>query len=107
MPAAAYTPTGVLAGAGSAMVHALVYTGAVPHEPPAELADVAAAVVDDDGAVRDWKVDLTTLLRDHDAHVHDLSRAFTEWRSSFVTESVIGDVATVRAFMLWADPLAD
>src|SRR5947209_6625008 len=100
-PVGELTPTaGVLAGDGSAMVRALVYFHAVPENVPARLADVVEPVHDTDGTLRDWRLDLPSLLggQGSGTELHDLRSSFFEWRSGYVSDSLLGDVATVRAF---------
>ena len=104
------TPTsGVLAGGGSGMVRALVYYHAVPENVPSTLRDVVEPVHDIDGSLRDWRLHLPSLLggQSADTGVHDLRRLFVDWRSGYVTDSLLGDVATVRAFVRWGDRLLD
>src|SRR5882762_8212054 len=104
----ATTPTvGVLAAGGSTMVHALVHHQPAPLAPPPALADVVDPVHDVDGRVRDWRMNLPKLLGQRAESVHDIRHEFVKWRSGFVTESLLGDVATVRAFLQWADPVTD
>jgi hypothetical protein len=104
------TPTaGVLASGGSAMVRALVYFHAVPENVPEALTDVVEPVHDTDGTLRDWRLHLPSLLRREGGatELHGLRRLFVEWRSGYVSDSLLGDVATVRAFVRWGDRLLD
>lgn len=98
---------GVLAAGGSTMVHALVHHQPAPPAPPPVLADVVDPVHDADGRVRDWRMNLPKLLGQRAESVHDIRHEFVKWRSGFVTESLLGDVATVRAFLQWADHVTD
>jgi hypothetical protein len=104
-----FTPTaGVLAGGGSAMVRALVYFHAVPENVPEALADVAEPVHDADGTLRDWRLHLPSLLGgEGTTELHALRRLYLEWRSGYVSDGLLGDVATVRAFVRWGDRLLD
>jgi hypothetical protein len=104
---AAAPTAGVLAGGGSAMVHALVQHRPAPSAPPPALASIVDPVQDADGTVRDWRMNLPRLLSQRAESVHDLRHEFVKWRSAFVTESLIGDMATVRAFLQWADHVTD
>ena len=89
------------------MVHALVHHRPAPSAPPPTLASIVDPVLDTDGTVRDWRMNLPRLLSQHAESVHDLRHEFVKWRSAFVTESLIGDMATVRAFLQWADHVTD
>lgn len=102
------TPTaGVLAGDGSKMVHALVYHRPAPQAAPPLLAGLVDPIRNDDGTVRDWRLNLPRLLGQRSESVHDLRVEFVKWRSSYVTENLLGDMATVRAFIAWADHCTD
>lgn len=108
MTAVAPSPSaGLLAGEGSAMVHALVYHHAVPQQPPAALADLLQPVRTDDGQVQDWQLSMGTLLAHRERPVHDVWSSFAAWRRTYVTERVVGDLATVHSFLAWADHRTD
>jgi hypothetical protein len=89
------------------MVHALVHHRPAPTAPPSALASIVDPVLDADGAVRDWRMNLPRLLGQRAESVHDLRYEFVKWRSAFVTESLLGDMASVRAFLQWADHVTD
>lgn len=98
---------GILAGNGTAMVHALVFHHPTPAEPPPQLASLVEPVPGADPAARDWQLSMNKLLAHRDEHVHDVWSAFTTWRRGYVADRVIGDVATVHAFLRWADGVRD
>jgi hypothetical protein len=89
------------------MVHALVHHQPAPHSPPPGLVGVVDPVPDPDGGIRDWRMSLPKLLGQRAESVHDIRHEFVKWRSGFVSESLLGDVATVRAFLSWAEHLTD
>lgn len=108
MTAVAPSPTaGILAADGSAMVHALVYHHAVPQVPLEEFADFVEPIRTEEGQVQDWHLSMRKLLAHRDAPVHELWTAFGAWRRSYVKERVVGDLATVHAFLAWADHRTD
>ncbi len=108
MTAVAPSPSaGILAGDGAAMVHAFVYHHAVPQQPPADFADLAEPIRSADGSVQDWQLSMRKLLAHRDAPVHDVWARFAAWRRTYVAERVVGDRATVRAFLAWADHRTD
>lgn len=103
--------TGILAGDGTAMVHAQVFRRPTPQQPPSEFADAVEPVLDTDpragGVVRDWQLSMGRLLGRDDGAVHDIWSQFTAWRRQYVAERVLGDLATVRSFIAWADGVRD
>jgi hypothetical protein len=98
---------GVLSGDGTAMVHALVFHHPTPQRPPDSLTDLADPILGTDGRIHDWQLSMRTLLAHRDEHVHAVWSTFGTWRRSFVADRVLGDVATVAAFMAWADTVRD
>jgi hypothetical protein len=98
---------GILSGDGTAMVHALVYHHPTPEQPPPALADLVEPVPGTTEDNRDWQLSMRQLLAHRDEHVHDVWSAFTTWRRGYVADRVLGDVATVRAFLRWADTVRD
>lgn len=103
--------TGILAGDGTAMVHAQVFRRPTPQQPPSEFADAVEPVLDTDprtgGVVRDWQLSMGRLLGREDGSVHDIWSGFAAWRRQYVAERVLGDLATVRSFITWADRVRD
>jgi hypothetical protein len=96
MTATEVTPTdGLLAAGGTANLHAIVHCGPVPRSAPPAFADVSEPIRGEDGETKDWR--LTT------AASTDQRIAFAQWRSNFITERILGDVASVRSFIRWAD----
>jgi hypothetical protein len=93
---------GILAGDGTAMVHALVYHHPTPDSPPPALADIVDPVEGTGGQPGDWQLSMRKLLAHRDEHVHDVWSTFANWRATFVADRVLGDVATVHAFVSWA-----
>lgn len=89
------------------MVHAVVNHQPAPHSPPPGLADIVDPVPDPNGGVRDWRMNLAKLLGQRAESVHDIRHEFVKWRSGFVTERLLGDVATVRSFLQWGEHVAD
>jgi hypothetical protein len=89
------------------MVHALVHHERAPQVPPSVLADVVDPVHDADGSVRDWRMNVPKLLGQRADSVHGIRHEFVKWRSGFVTERLLGDMATVRAFLQWAARVTD
>lgn len=106
---------GVLARGGSAIVHALVYHHPTPQHAPASFENLIDAIPADDasgaggggGGIRDWQLSLRKLLAHRGDHVHDVWTAFETWRRTYVAERLVGDVATVRAFLAWGDKVTD
>jgi len=82
----------MLAGDGPTLIHASVSHSATPQTPPSNLAEQVVPVRNAAGEVADWR-----LTDDQPA----LKSEFARWHDGFVTESVIGDVATVRALRSW------
>jgi hypothetical protein len=103
--------TGILAGDGTAMVHAQVFRRPTPQQPPSALADAVEPVLDSDphagGVVRDWQLSMGRLLGRDNGAVHDIWSEFNAWRRQYVAERVLGDLATVRSFIAWADGVRD
>jgi hypothetical protein len=93
------TSPGVLADGGTALVRLFVFTRPVPQQAPPQLASLLEAERRHDGSVVDWHFR-------SEASLADIER-LRVWRSSYVTERLIGDVATVRAFIDWADRHCD
>jgi hypothetical protein len=93
------TSPGVLADGGTALVRLFVFTRPVPQQAPPQLASLLEAERRHDGSVVDWHLRAEVSLA-------DLER-LRVWRSGYVTERLIGDVATVRAFIDWADRHCD
>jgi hypothetical protein len=83
----------ILAGEGPTLIHAAVAHHPTPQAPPAGLEDVVAPIRDDLGNVRDWKLASDEAPR--------AKADFARWHDGFVTEAVIGDVATARSLMHW------
>jgi hypothetical protein len=84
----------ILAGEGPTLIHAAVAHQAAPQEPPSNLEGVVVPVRDRQGIVRDWKLA---------GDIDPAARAdFARWHEGFVTEAVVGDVATARGLMNWA-----
>lgn len=98
---------GILSGEGTAMVHALVFHHASPEQPPPALAELVEPVPGTTEENRDWQLSMRELLAHRDRHVHDVWSAFTTWRRGYVADRVLGDVATVHAFLHWADTVRD
>lgn len=98
---------GVLARGGSAMVHALVYHHPTPQVPPVWFEELADPIFDAEGKILDWQLSLRKLLANRDEHVHDVWSTFSTWRRTFVADHLLGDRATVRAFLRWADRVSD
>jgi hypothetical protein len=94
---------GILSGDGTAMVHALVFHHPTPQQPPELLTELVDPIHDQNGRIQDWQLSMRKLLAHRDEHVHDVWSTFGTWRRTYVADRVIGDVATVRAFMAWAD----
>ena len=107
MTSAAVSSAGILAGNGSAIVHALVYHHPVPQSAPDAFADLLDSERAPDGSVQDWQLSLRKLLAHRDDHVHDVWSSFATWRRTYVAERVVADVATVRSFLSWADKVTD
>jgi hypothetical protein len=99
--------SGLLAGNGTAMVHALVYHHPTPDAPPAALAELVDPLDGVDGQPDDWQLSMRKLLAHRDEHVHDVWSTFSAWRRTFVADRVLGDVATVRSFITWAETVGD
>lgn len=99
--------TGVLSGNGTAMVHALVYHHPTPEQPPPALAEILDPVGGSNDQPADWQLSMRKLLAHRDDHVHDVWSSFSTWRRTFVADVVLGDVATVHAFLLWAQTVAE
>jgi len=103
--------TGILAGDGTAMEHALVFRRPTPQQPPTELAEVVEPVLDTDpragGVVRDWQLSMGRLLGRDGPVVHDVWSDFNAWRRTYVTDRVLADMATIRSFVAWADGIRD
>jgi hypothetical protein len=93
------TSPGVLADGGTAVVRLFVFTRPVPQQAPPQLASLLEPERRHDGTVVDWHFSA-------DATPADRER-LRAWRSSYVAERLIGDVATVRAFIDWADRHCD
>lgn len=89
------------------MVHALVYHHPTPQTAPAPFDHLADAIHAEDGSVLDWQLSLRKLLSHRDEHVHDVWSTFATWRRTFVADRLLGDRATVRAFIKWADKVSD
>lgn len=99
--------SGLLAGNGTAMVHALVYHHATPDAPPAALAELVDPLGGADGQPGDWQLSMRKLLAHRDEHVHDVWSTFSAWRRTYVADRVLGDLATVRSFVAWAETIGD
>ena len=90
---------GILDNGGTATTRLFVFTGRVPQEAPKQWADVLEAERHADGSVADWH-----LVGAVDPSTRQQLR---DWRAKFVTERLIGDVATIRGFLAWADKHCD
>ncbi len=100
-------PTGILSGDGATLVRALVYHHPTPEVVPAAFTGVVEPVRDVDSAIHDWRLCLRKLVASGDTQAHDIWATFSAWRRSYVTERYVGDVATMRAFLHWAEPLCE
>jgi hypothetical protein len=98
---------GLLAGNGTAMVHALVFHHPTPQQTPPGFAELANPVPGADGRIQDWQLSMRKLLANRGEHVHDVWSSFAMWRHTFVADRVLGDVATVTSFLRWADGVCD
>src|ERR1700716_3101337 len=87
-------PLPTLAGEGPTLIHAAVTHHPLPQEAPSAFEGMVIPVRDRSGAVRDWKL--------ASENPPDTRAAFARWHAGFVTEAVIGDVATARGLMTWA-----
>ena len=84
----------ILAGDGPTLIHAAVPHHPTPQTAPANLEGMVLPVRDASGQVKDWRLA---------SEEQDRVRAeFARWHDGFVTEAVIGDVATVRGLRGWA-----
>lgn len=99
--------TGLLSGGGSTNVHGLVYHHPTPQTAPDSLAEVVDPIPGEDGRVLDWRLSLGKLLAHRKDDVHDMWSAFAAWRSTYVFDRLLGDVALVKSFLLWADHVTD
>lgn len=86
---------GLLAHGGTAMVKLYVFHRPSPQEPPSQWAELLEPERRKNGMIVDWHPRSSL-----DAGQRDQLR---QWRSGYVTERLIGDVATVRGFLDWAD----
>lgn len=91
--------SGTHAGLGGCTVWARVYTAPAPFTPPAHLRERVREVLDLSGARRDW---LPVSERDSAT-----TAALRQWRSTYVLERAVGDLATVRSFLSWARRRSD
>jgi len=83
----------ILAGDGPTLIHAAVAHDPTPQAPPASLEGMVVPVRDAAGTVRDWRMASEEQDR--------IREEFARWHDGFVTEAVIGDVATVRGLRGW------
>jgi len=90
---------GVLADGGTALVRLFVFTRPVPQQAPPQWASLLEAERRHDGTVVDWHFSAEASPADRER--------LRAWRGGYVTERLIGDVATVRAFIDWADQRCD
>ena len=93
-------PVGVLSAGGDAMMHVLACTASFPTTLPDRWRDLAAPVRDNRDRLIDWRL-RPGVNRDTGALAAEEDE-FRSWRAQFQTERLIGDVATVRAFLDWA-----
>jgi hypothetical protein len=93
------TSPGVLAGGGTAVVRLFVFNRPAPQEPPIQWSGVLEPEKRADGTIVDWRL-VGPLPPEEWERLRN-------WRSGYVTERMIGDVATVRAFIDWADRHCD
>jgi hypothetical protein len=84
----------MLAGDGPTLIHAAVAHNPAPQAAPANLEGMVVPVRDAGGVVKDWR-----LASDEQSRVRE---EFARWHDGFVTEAVVGDVATVRGLRGWA-----
>jgi hypothetical protein len=84
----------VLAGQGHALIHAAVLRHPAPQSAPTALADSVIPIRDSAGRVLDWR-----LAKIDEPQVR---AEYARWHDGFVTEAVIGDVATVGGLLNWA-----
>jgi hypothetical protein len=87
--------TGVLSKGGGAMVHLLISDPAFVHALPQRWQAHVAAVRDNHGELIDW-LPVPGLAADE-------REQFLRLRGAYQQERLIADVATVRAFLRWAD----
>jgi hypothetical protein len=99
--------TGLLSGGGATNVHGLVYHHPTPQSAPDSLATVVDPIPGDDGRVLDWRLSHGKLLAHRRDDEHDMWSAFAAWRSTYVFDRLLGDVALVKSFLLWADHVTD
>lgn len=104
---AASPSAGVLAHNGAAMVHALVYHHDTPQEAPAAFAELVDPVRAEGAGIQDWHLSLRKLLAHRGDDIHDIWTTFATWRRTFVADRLVGDLATVHAFLDWADRVTD
>lgn len=100
---------GVLSGGGAAAVIARTYLAPVPQIVPHELNEALEPVRDEDDILQDWRLDRSRIIaRGVSAgELTRLSRVVADFRGTYVLERPLGDVATVRAFVAWAQTRTD
>jgi hypothetical protein len=99
--------TGLLSGGGATNVHGFVYHHPTPQSAPDSFATVVDPIPGDDGRVLDWRLSHAKLLARRADDVQDMWSAFAAWRSAYVLDRLLGDVALVKSFLLWADHVTD
>lgn len=101
----------MLAGGGGKRLRALVYHSPTPEIVPAALRSFLVPVHDDLGDPVDWAVDpvrlRTAVSEDPARTVPELYALYRQWRSGYVTDEALCDMATVRAFLDWSDGVCD
>jgi hypothetical protein len=83
----------MLAGDGPVLIHATVSHHPTPQSAPPNLESFVSPIRDADGSVKDWRL--------NDEGVAATRTEFSRWHDGFVSEAVVGDVATVRALRSW------
>ncbi len=104
---------GALTGPDTSLIHLSVYRIPRP-EPPAALRNALEPVLDRDGQIRDWRLSATQdsppeggAPAKHRPADIDVLRSYRQWRSSYVSERILGDVGTLEGLLRWTDRQLD